>query len=287
MEELAKDIYLESGYPGVVLGAFVFNDGLLMVDSPFRMEDQRIWRTTLASLEKGNNRMLAMLDPHIDRTLGIRAMEATVIGHENSVNILQNRPTSARSQDIDAGADWELFELPVNIRWVVPEMVFSHSLSIYFGGRPIQFTHHPGSHRAGIWIQDDAEKVLFVGDSVILHQPPFLAWSDIDLWLKDLALLESETYRGYKVVSGRNGVVRTRSITKLQEFLTDVQKTMIKAAGKKNPVESLIADVPRLLKILNINKALADLYHNRLAWGVEQYFKNHYLKPEDNAKGEN
>lgn len=287
MEELGKNIYLESGFPGVVLGAFIFEKGTLMVDAPFRVEDQRTWRTVLAGMELASDRLLVMLDPHLDRTVGVRAMEATVIGHANSGEILQNRPASARSQDIDAGADWEPFDLPVNIRWAVPEIVFSESISVYTGDHPIHLTHHPGAHKAGIWLQDDVEKVLFVGDSIVLHQPPFLAWADIDLWLEDLALLESDTYRGYKIVSGRNGVIKVRSIGKLKEFLTDVKKLLGKTAGKKAPVEALVDEVPRLLKTLNINRTLSQLYHNRLAWGLEQYYKNHFQNSVENSKGEN
>ena len=287
MEEIGKNIYLESGFPGVVLGAFIFDQGLVMVDAPFRVEDQRAWQTTLDGLEAGNQRLLVMLDPHLDRTVGVRGMEATVIGHEDSGNILQNRPASARCQDIDAGADWEPFDLPVNIRWVIPEMVFSQSLTLYTGNHPIHLIHHPGAHKAGIWLQDDVEKILFVGDSVILRQPPFLAWSDLDLWMGDLALLESDVYQGYKIVSGRNGVVRVRSIAKLYEFLSDVKKLMAKVSGKNEPVEALLVEIPRLLRTLNINKSLSPLYHNRLAWGLEQYYKNHHLNTEDNSKGEN
>ncbi len=287
MEELGKNIYLESGFPGVVLGAFIFKKGTLMVDAPFRVEDQRTWRTVLAGMELSSDRLLVMLDPHLDRTVGVRAMEATVIGHANSGDILQNRPASARSQDIDAGADWEPFDLPVNIRWAVPEIVFSESLSIYTGDHPIYLNHHPGAHKAGIWLQDDVEKVLFVGDTVVLHQPPFLAWADIDLWLEDLALLESDTYRGYKIVSGRNGVIRVRSIGKLREFLTDAKKVFVKTTEKNAPVEALVDEVPGLLKTLNINRTLSQLYHNRLAWGLEQYYKNHFQNSEENSKGEN
>jgi len=287
MEELGKNIYLESGYPGVVLAAFIFDKGMLMVDAPFRVEDQRAWRGVLSGLEMGNNRMLVLLDPHIDRTIGVRAMEATVISHETSGEILQNRPASARCQDIDAGADWEPFDLPVNIRWAAPEIAFSKSLSIYTGSHPIYLTHHPGAHKAGIWLQDDVEKILFVGDSVILHQPPFLAWSNIDLWLKDLELIESDAYRGYKIVSGRNGVVRVRYIAKLKEFLVSAKKLVAKAAAKKEPVEVLLEEVPRLLRTLNYNKSLSQLYHNRLAWGLEQYYKNNYQNPEESPKGEN
>lgn len=286
MEELARNVYLESDYPGVVLGAIAFKQGLVMVDAPFRPEDQYAWRSALAGLEAGSDRLLVMLDPHIDRTLGVKAMESIVLGHENSVEILHNRPTSARGQAIDAGADWEPFDLPLNIRWVLPEMTYSHTLSIYCDERPVRVTHHPGAHLAATWLQDDFAKVVFVGDSVVLHQPPFLAWADLALWQEDLALLESEVYKGYKIVSGRNGVVRTRSIAKLAEFLAEVKGIAAHAAEKQEPVEALLEEVPRLLKTLNFNKNLTQLYHNRLAWGLEQYYTQHFLKTKENSKGD-
>ncbi len=140
MEEIAGHTYLENGFPGVVLGVIRSKRGLLLVDAPFRIDDQLNWRSTLTGLDAGRERLLVMLDTHIDRTLGIRAMEADVVGQENSVAILQNRPTAARSQDIDAGADWEPFDLPPNIRWVMPDMTYSDSLSIFWD----DIAAHPG-----------------------------------------------------------------------------------------------------------------------------------------------
>jgi len=287
MEAIGKNVYLESGNPGVVLGVLKSDHGLLMIDAPFRLEDQRTWRSYLINLGGGVDKLLVMLDTHIDRTLGIRAMESNVLGHENSVEILNNRPTSARGQDIDAGADWEPFDLPANIRWVVPDMTYSDTLSVYWDEHPVVLRHRPGAHTAGTWLQYDVEKILFVGDSVVLHQPPFLAWSDLNIWLEELELLGSETYKGYKIVSGRNGVLKLRSIEKMREFLVDVKEVVEKVASKDGSVDALLAEVPALLKGLSFNKSLTQLYHNRLAWGLEQYYKRHYLASKEDQKGEN
>jgi glyoxylase-like metal-dependent hydrolase (beta-lactamase superfamily II) len=287
MEAIGKNVYLESGNPGVVLGVLKSDHGLLMIDAPFRLEDQRTWRSYLINLGGGVDKLLVMLDTHIDRTLGIRAMESNVLGHENSVEILNNRPTSARGQDIDAGADWEPFDLPANIRWVVPDMTYSDTLSVYWDEHPVVLRHRPGAHTAGTWLQYDVEKILFVGDSVVLHQPPFLAWSDLNIWLEELELLGSETYKDYKIVSGRNGVLKLRSIEKMREFLVDVKEVVEKVASKDGSVDALLAEVPALLKGLSFNKSLTQLYHNRLAWGLEQYYKRHYLASKEDQRGEN
>ncbi len=286
MEEIAGHTYLENGFPGVVLGVIRSKRGLLLVDAPFRIDDQLNWRSTLTGLDAGRERLLVMLDTHIDRTLGIRAMEADVVGQENSVAILQNRPTAARSQDIDAGADWEPFDLPPNIRWVMPDMTYSDSLSIFWDDLPLILESHPGSHNAGTWLKVENDSVIFIGDSVVTHQPPFLAYADLDAWLVDLDLLRSDEFKGYKIVSGRNGIIRTRSIEKMRDFLSKVKTVVEKIAANKAPVEDLLVEVPGLLKALSFNKSLTQLYHNRLAWGLEQYYKRHYLHLEGEQKGE-
>lgn len=283
MEEIRKQVFIEDGYPGVVVGAICSERGTFLVDAPFRGVDQDHWRRAVARLDGhvGKYRMLLILNTHIDRTLGVRSMESVLVGQENSVSILENRPTAARSQEIDAGADWEPFDLPSNIRWVLPEMTFSQSLSIYWGEIPLLLEHHPGAHLAGSWLKLENEKVVFVGDSVVIHQPPFLAFADLDAWVADFDLLLSEEYKGYKIVSGRNGVVHPRSIEKARETLLNIKGAVEAFAAEKGEIEDLLAEVPALLKPLNFTKSLTQLYHNRLSWGLEHYYKRHYLHTDD------
>lgn len=286
MEEITKHTFIESGFPGVILGVVQTGHGLLMVDAPFRPEDQYTWRSRLSGLNAGKERLLVMLDTHIDRTLGVRALETDVIGHENSTAILQGRPTAARSQDIDAGADWEPFDLPPNIRWVTPDMTYSDKLSIYWDGFPLTLEHHAGSHSAGTWLKVEEDSVVFIGDSVVTHQPPFLAYADLDAWIADLDLLLSDEYKGYKIISGRNGIVRSRSIEKMRNFMVKVKGVVEGFAGTRGALEDLLVEVPGLLRALSFNKSQIQLYHNRMAWGLEQYYRRHYLHLEETQKGE-
>lgn len=283
MEEIRKQIFIEDGYPGVVVGAIRSERGLILVDSPFRSEDQDHWRRAVSRLEEGigKKKLLVILDTHIDRTLGVRVIESILVGQENSISILQDRPTAARSQEIDAGADWEPFDLPSNIRWMQPELAYEQSMSIHWGEVPLVLEHHPGSHLAGSWLKLETESVVFIGDCVVIQQPPFLAFADLDAWVADLELLLSDEYKGYKIVSGRNGVVRSRSIEKMRDVLLGIKTVVEGVAGKNGQVEDLLAEVPKLLKPLNFNKSLTQLYHNRLSWGLEQYYKRHYLHLDD------
>src|SRR3990172_6745892 len=43
MRKLRSNVYLETRYPGVALGAVASDDGLLLVDAPLRGDDAREW----------------------------------------------------------------------------------------------------------------------------------------------------------------------------------------------------------------------------------------------------
>lgn len=287
MDAISNHTYLETEYPGVILGAIQSKRGLFLIDAPFRTEDQRAWHQQLAQLDAGHERLLIMLDSHIDRTLGVRAMEAEVVGQENAVPILRSRPAAFRSQDLDLGSDWEPFSLPTNFRWAIPEFTYSDSLDIYWDDFPVTLEHHPGSHLGGTWVKVADDSVVFIGDTVVTNQPPFLGYGDLEAWLADLELLLSNAYKGYKIVTSRSAVVRARSIEKMRNFLEKTRNKMEAFVAHPGETEDLLREVPSLLRGLNFNKSLTQRYHNRLAWGLEQYYKRHYLHIEEEQKGEN
>ncbi len=276
MEEIANNVFIENNYPNVVLGVLKLDHGLLMVDAPFRGPNLMSWRKKLISLGGGIDKILVMLDSHIDRTLGIPAMEFKVLGHQNVVDIIGKRPTTARGQDVDAGADWEADDLPENIHWALPDITYKDELLIYWNDEPVIITHQPGAHIAGSWVRYNAEKVIFVGDSVVVNQPPFLAWSDLDIWLQELDWLKSEAFNGYKIVSGRNAVVKPHWIDQLVDFLTAIKARIPTLAMRDGRVEAITDAVSQLIKELDYEKTLTDPYVNRLVWGLEHYLQRHY-----------
>jgi len=287
MEEIANNIFIESGFPGVVLGVINLREGTILVDAPFRPEDQYYWRSQLTALGVRDNKLLAMLDTHIDRTLGVRSMEINVLGHENAVEIIRNRPTSARGQDFDAGAAWVSYDLPINFRWAVPNMTYSDQLSVYWDDSPVVLSHQPGAHLAGTWLRYDHEKVIFVGDSVVVNQPPFIAWSDLDRWQADLRWLASEAFKGYKIISGRCGIIRVKSIEKMIAHIERIQGVIKEIAAEDCSYDEIADRVATLLKRFSFNKEMTDLYTHRLIWGIEQYIHRQSSATDLFEKGAN
>ncbi|MEK7259881.1 MAG: quinolinate synthase NadA, partial [Pseudomonadota bacterium] len=49
----------------------------------------------------------AFCDAHPDRTLGVRAMDCTVIAHEKTAQAFRNRPNTFKAQGDETGSNWE------------------------------------------------------------------------------------------------------------------------------------------------------------------------------------
>ena len=49
MHAIAKTVFIEDRYPGVVLGAIVRPRGLVQIDAPPSPEDSRVWHPLLSA----------------------------------------------------------------------------------------------------------------------------------------------------------------------------------------------------------------------------------------------
>src|SRR5512137_52220 len=130
MQEISPKIYLETELPGVSLGVIDWDHGLVLIDAPFRSEDVRQWKSTLVNLGGGVDRLLINLDSHMDRTIGTRAMDFTVIGHEKITQAFRTRPVAFKSQNSETGAEWEMYDNLTSTRWILPEISFTTSMQI-------------------------------------------------------------------------------------------------------------------------------------------------------------
>lgn len=281
MQELAHHIYIETAYAGVTLGAINWAHGLILIDAPFRPEDVRSWRSALLNLGGGVDRLLVNLDAHFDRTLGVRAMECTVISQEGMAEIFHNRPVTFKTQGTETGAEWELYNSLGSIRWVPPEITFTKSLTIHWDETPLILESHPGPTTEAIWAVLPGPRIAFVGDALIPGQPPFLASADIPAWIDALKPLLTSTYQDYLLISGRNGPVAHQQIYHQINFLEKVQHLLEQMARQKAPVSETEQLVPDLLREFDIPPQYESLYYHRLLYGLSHYYIRHYQPTEE------
>jgi glyoxylase-like metal-dependent hydrolase (beta-lactamase superfamily II) len=281
MQEVTKNVYIDDQFPGVTLGVIATPRGLIQIDSPPSSEDARSWRASLMSLGSGVERVLINMDAHPDRTLGARAMDCTVIAHEKTANIFRTRPSTFKAQGEETGADWESIPGLGSVRWALPEISFSDQMALHWGDSPVLLEHHAGPASGSIWINLPNEKILFIGDTVLKNQPPFLAGSNLKAWLESLDELLDTTYKGYTFISSRGGIITTSAIKIQYDFLKHVSDKLSKITAKKpNPaiVEKLVTS---MLTWFKAPAARQKQFAQRLRYGLLHYNarQNHSASP--------
>lgn len=280
MKEIANQVFIDSSYQGNTVGFIRSGQNLLLIDVPFRAEDQQSWLRTINQLGNFKEKYLLLLDTHIDRTYVAHAVDANILAHRNAVEILEKRSNSIRPQDLSYGIDLDLKDIPTNIHWPVPNLTYSHDLFINWDEIRVSITHRPGAHLAGSWVHCDAEKVLFVGDSLVVGQPPFFAWSDLDEWLIEMDRLSSEAFRSYTIINSRNGIIRTRSIEKQHDLLLKAQAVIQEIKEPEVSPEDIKEAAMVLLRKINYSRELKELYLNRLIWGIKHYILRQNIELE-------
>ena len=282
MKEIANNIFIEQSYPGVVLSALKLSHGLLVVDSPFRVDDQQSWQQKLAHLGGGIGHLTVMLDTNTDRLYGMQLSEFPVLAQANSFEIIQNLPLNPRIPEMQARSNSEAYDQSHNVRWRLPDITYSNQVFIHWDDEPVVITHQPGGHLAGSWVRYEAEKVIFVGDSVVIEQPPFLEWCDLDIWMDELTWLSSDQFKDYKIISGRNGEIQQESVLRMLDTLTMVKAHMNDLLGMEEPNVEIDQMADNLLSAFNIKRGMTEQYKNRLVWGLKQFLHQYKTsKAED------
>jgi hypothetical protein len=94
---------------------------------------------------------------------------------------------------------------------IPPEITFSQSMQIHSGENEILLESRPASASGALWVTLKNEGVVFIGDAVVVDQPPFLAGAEIPAWIENLQTLLSSSYKNKILISGRGGMINADS----------------------------------------------------------------------------
>lgn len=278
MKKIEDGIYYENSYPGVTLGAVFCPQATILIDSPLRSEDARSWLASLLNLEKSSHRILVNLDAHPDRTLGNRHMECMIVMHQRTAQVFRGRPSIFKGQNADTGSEWEKFDEVLGIRWTGAELTYTQSVHLHFGEEVI-FEYHPGPSFGTTWVNIPSAGVLFIGDTVLLNQPPFLASADLPAWIDTLNVLQ-KTYKDYKIVSGRGGLITLEDIRTQLKHLKKVVRGLERLARHNATPEMTESLIPKLLSDHIFPLKLEASYTSRYKHGLYQYYTRRYRLSE-------
>ena len=266
MRKYRSGILVQSQYPGVILGAVPSNDGLLLVDMPLKPEDGRDWIGQLAST--GRPKFLALMDHHPDRALGMRAVDLPIVAQEATLQTMRVWPDAFKGSAKPIGAEADSLKRITGVHRAVPSISFAHELKLHLGEREVLFLHRPGPTAGSMWVVLPEAKVVFIGDTVTVSEPPYLGEAEIEAWIESLGELRSEAFDSFILLSGRDGRVDRAAVNSMARF---VRKIPVRLQRMKKKGEPSTASVAKgLLKDYMIPPARRDLVLLRLQTGLRK-----------------
>jgi len=276
MQAITDGIYYQNAYAGVTIGAVILPSGTLLIDSPLIPEEARSWKSIILTQSRGTHRLLVNLDEHYDRTLGNRYLDFSVLAHKHTADAFENRSNVFKGQNYESGSEWEKYPEIIGSRWIQPNLTFEDHLYIHWGNHEIHIAHHKGPSRGAIWVEIPSEKIVFIGDTAIENQPPFLANANLVSWIESLELLKSREFKDYTIISGRSGLITVNIVREQQAMLKNLLGKLETLSQREAPPDETRKLIPGLLSKYQYPNKLEGFYSKRLQYGLHQYYLRNY-----------
>lgn len=269
MEAISPNISLEKNGIGLYAGLVHNEFACLQIDANFHPQDLPFYRV---SGEKNHNLLsfLVLLDTNYDRVLSTKGSDCITITQRNAATTGRVKNT-ARSQD-EQLTFMDMHETPTS-RWVPPEILYQTDMALALGNLEVFFEHRSGSSHAGTWVKIPEEKVIFVGDSVVVNQSPFLAYANLATWEEDLKYLQGKQFNGYRIITSRNGIVEGKDVQWMAKLIAYIRSLLEPLDAKKSVIDEYHAVIPKIMKKFELTPNESELYFNRLRWGLSTYFE--------------
>lgn len=276
MRRLPRDVSLEDGYQGVVLGAILSGGGALLIDAPLRVDEGREWLAEIAA--RSSPRYLALLDHHPDRVLGARAIDLPLIGHRRALRQIRDWPDTYKGNAQPLGSDADALKRVSGITNAVPELAFSDRMRLYLGDYEIEFWHRPGPMSSSMWVIFPEKEVAFVGDAVTVGEPPYIGEADLEAWLGGLDELRSRPLEDYLLISSRDGKVSRDDINAMARFLRKIPNRLEKLEQAGGDQKAAVDYAQELLEDFSVSRDREELARKRLEVGLLRLHGAHYPK---------
>jgi glyoxylase-like metal-dependent hydrolase (beta-lactamase superfamily II) len=270
MRSVSSGVFLETKFPGVMIGAIASRGRLLLVDAPIRVEDGREWISQLS--EKGKPRYLALLDHHLDRVLGARTFEHPIVAHDTTRLVMSSWPDTFKGGTRPIGAEADRLKRVTDVARAVPDLTFAEELSLYLDGREVLLLHRPGPTAGSIWVVVPEAKAAFIGDAVWLSEPAYLGDAQLDAWRKTLQQALHGPFKGYTFISSRDGVVERRAFGQMAAWLDRVEERLRKLRTRRAIEEATSALATSLMRGSRLPAARREHAHLRLQAGLERLY---------------
>ena len=181
MQQIADNVYAETGFRGCNPGFVVTRGGVVMIDTPQLPADAIKWRDEIS--KHGEVRYLINTEPHADHFTGNYFFEGTVVAHEGTREAILAASVDQLMERLKQIAP-ESLPLLEGFAYRPPEITLSEQLTLYVGDHTFQLINLPGHTPFQVAVHIPEERVVFTSDNVFgkvqawLHQALPYEWLD-------------------------------------------------------------------------------------------------------------
>jgi len=226
VQEIAPNIFVESGYHGANVAFIVTGQGVILIDTPMLPEEARHWQDQIRQRTTEPILYILNTDHHRAHVIGNQFFPtATVIAHERAWKEMKSYGDSFRTRLLNMYRDRipeavEVWKSELQI--IQPQVTFSGRTLLYKGDKEIHLIPVGGHTPATTVIYFPQEKLLFAGDVVVTNRPPFLSQGNTKEWLEALTYLRKLRYD--ILIPGHGELTGKEATENMSEYLRMVRR---------------------------------------------------------------
>lgn len=261
MQNISQNVYVETGFRGCNVSFVVTREGVVMIDTPMVPTEAIKWREEIAN--HGQLRYVVNNEPHMDHISGDYFFGGTLVTHDGTREVIAKSPVAPLIDMLKRQAP-ESLPLPPDYHFRLPDITFSHQLTLHVGDHTFKMMHLPGHSPSQLAVYVPQERVVFTSDNVVNPGPPYLTQALPYKWLESLETISKfdvdTVVPGHGKITDKSYLPKMRAT--IQNWITIVSEVMaqglsVEEAQKKLSLETLFPGMPvddrlRMLKQMNI-----------------------------------
>jgi len=194
MEEIASNVFVETGFEGANCGLVITDAGGVVIDTPIIPAEAKQWAAQVAEM---TDTVLYVFNTDYDRShiLGDQYFAAPVLAHEAAWKEMVNYKETYIERTKSIFKKRPEIQRQFNQTEIIkPELTFTGHLVMKKGGRELHFVHLGGHSPAtsGLYLPD--VNILFTGDFLVVDQHPALGDCISKVWISKLKWLKTQQY---------------------------------------------------------------------------------------------
>lgn len=276
MKQIAPNIYVSTRYPYVNVGCVVGATGVVAFDAPTLPGDALDWRQRIRALTERPIVYTALTDGHPHRLLCAGLLGAPIVATRAAYQVAVDRTRGYWRNHVRRLSRYHPEEEAAlkEVEPVLPEILFSDTLTLHKGGTDVTLETINGAAPGSAWIDLREYNVLFLGDSLVVGEPPVMDETpDTRAWLDLLTDLRRPRFSEVTLVPGRGSVGDPASTEPLSEYIRVARRRMRSLRRLERPAQDATDFVAELLSLFPLSEEERHRFRRRVRNGLKHAYE--------------